>query len=339
MSANIDLSIFIDDNTINEVCGKVSITSDQSTSISNLKGKVFLYMKGKLHGEKTLLGSIEIADSVNLIGGEEYLIPFKIKCNFNKITYNGKNVSFYYEMEVTAIADEDKEETKGLLKRVTSFIKGNEILEEQMPFYVKSQKEGYRFWETESSLSSGFQTEYVLSVALIVFLALLFFYSLKLDMGHILGGICFSLVSAYLIVELLKRLVLGKIYFQLENVSESEFKVNLSNNKGWVSINKINVSYLILEVVTDQRGTRPETNKSRIYVSKPVEIDPTSNSVSANLSFPPSGLIPQISNQVVNIKWKLLLNVDTSLIPELKYEKEVLLNEWKDVGYIVNPKK
>ncbi|PKH52667.1 hypothetical protein CXF68_19030 [Tenacibaculum sp. Bg11-29] len=305
--AIIEKEIFINEVVNdNNTSGYLTIKSYETITLDKIMGVIFLEARGRMSSYKDEVLSFKISDKKELIKNESSKIPFTFNSsNFEINSYNGKNVSFSYNLEIQIdVNDNDLERLeKNIFSQIKSFITSDYTIKISKYFKIENLNINYQVVETETDFN--IQTNLIVGLFTLLIFGSTYAYLIpEFNPFYIILGIACTILLTYLITKYIGS-SLGTISMKTLK-DENAFICKILKTKKFNLI-KPSLYYVIIEKVIDNRGTSSSTYTETIFTSEKKKLENFKSSPEIKFLYPNKNGLQSYEYKDASILWQMKL--------------------------------
>lgn len=260
--------------------------------------------KKKLLGKKTLLKGEEYQFDIEIIGalpGSYY--GKNIKFNWKVKTYIALQNSSYQELR--------KELIKGF--KLQSAFNPDKFLSEEFDLTINQSSQPFTVINKPQPLKSSGCFHWVIFI-LGTFIPFLILHKQNHPSTFLIAGcISFTIFILFILPHYYKKSVIGQIDFNVENMEDDSFLMSFNFTKNNKRIKKVDVHYLVVEKVIDNRGTSSTTHKHTIYKSENQQKKHPSKTEDFIFKFPEKNIPPTFYSRNIKFYWEAKIKIQLDI--------------------------
>jgi|GEM_PF-4104835 len=273
----------------------LTIRPRENIDFKTLTCQIIAETRGLLPRTNETVSDFNIVINDTLRNGQIYEFPVTLKNN-HSVTYNGVSVSKSLVLQTIEVRS-DKVSFLDKVKKV--FVEPVPLISRSITF--ETNPSDYKVVESTYKLKSKFGSgclkllSYFFTFLLMGYLAMTFFYPseakkiwVKLpehSLGFLIGAVLL-VVLIVLMIHFILEWKVGKSTIRLFNTEGDQFEVSVHNEKDWEHSAELNVSFKVVEVVEDDRGTSTTYHRKPIHQSLSIPIKTPRNGSKVAFSFP-----------------------------------------------------
>ena len=301
------------------VKGEIHLIPIEDSHVNSLGYKLELQSRGRLQTGTILLLQENLVSDKAVIKNKKYVFPFEF-INYSYPSYKSPRVEAVLRLRAFVQFNSPKDK-KLSLKWTRS--KSDKTWEYDYYIDFTPIRQKFRI-KTNDITTLKPKSLYKLSFSIFFFSIVLFFISTIEDIRGA-QTIIIALGSTAFIISLLSIIF---VHFRIDelkvsylNLDDNRFKVGIANNKKWKGVNKLSISYRIMEETIDNLGSMKSKVLTRLYTSESQTIENPKNDISAIFEFPD---MERASLAVGDFRifWVLEMTLTTTIGFKFKFEEE-----------------
>ncbi|MEZ4686352.1 MAG: hypothetical protein R3B47_09875 [Bacteroidia bacterium] len=299
--------------------GTIRISPLTDWELSQIRVSLVYELKGKLGSEKYVVDQSTLLNGdTSLNGGQEYSFDFELQQHNPGESWDGKNVSIVFSIEVDVFFNKDPQ-TEDFLDKLSRFISGEKKIS-KVKFINAANPAGFMVsgdYDSSMALSINNKLALILVLGIALLIAVIAINALpgpsKDDVWWwIVVGLMFSIIGGLGLQYLILRSLVGRFRMLIQPADESRFFCTIESEKGWKSVREAYCYYYVYEKVVDRRGTSDTTYREVIYRCPEQKLEQDHfGETKVTLAYPDRH-IPDIRINDVSIEWQMVLELETS---------------------------
>jgi hypothetical protein len=328
-SSTLQAEVFITETNDGKAStGYLEMISSENLLIDEIQCEIHFEARGRMCSyENTIVSFPVILQPKLLKAHEETIVPFTFMLNDAIESYEGTNVNFRYNCEVSIEVSREDYNKLGLsfLSNIKSLITSNRTLRTIKKFDVTDVKNTYKV--EEGTFGFKLTPNYLISVIVAVLLFLVYLLFMPEFNGfYIFLGVAAIVVISIGIHSYLKT-TLGKVTMKISDADEG-FVCAVGKTKKF-NLKEQTIYYEIVEKVRDQRGTKTATHTEVVYTSERKAMNNFRKSSEFKFLYVNNPNYKSMEIEDVTILWRMIITGTSNLGLKLKYTCKFTVNKDK----------